>query len=200
MESLIAGIAEKKARLAALRALRPQGLTNFEASQDIELTYTSNAIEGNTLTAAETMLVVEQGITVAGKPLRDHLEAIDHYEAIRYVRDLARDDAPFAEMDVRNLHRLVMLRSKPEISGRYADQGRFVLTDEGRHSFPAPAEIPALMGDFAAWLATALKPTRSSAASARERRAPAPTPASTPASFSAYSTLASAERRSSTGR
>jgi Fic family protein len=55
-------------------------------------------------------------------------------------------------MDVRSLHRLVMLRSNPEIAGRYADQGRYVLTDAGRYSFPSPAEVPALMGDFARWL------------------------------------------------
>jgi Fic family protein len=57
---------------------------------DLELTYTSNAIEGNTLDAAETVLVIEQGITIGGKPLKDHIEAIDHHEAIAYVRDLAR--------------------------------------------------------------------------------------------------------------
>ena len=90
MDKLRTSIAEKKAALDRLRARSPGGLTNFEHSQDIELTYTSNAIEGNTLTAAETMLVIEQGITVGGKPLKDHLEAIDHYEAIRYVREIAR--------------------------------------------------------------------------------------------------------------
>jgi Fic family protein len=119
------------------------------------LTYTSNAIEGNTLTAVETTMIIEQGITVAGKPLKDHLEAIDLYEAIRYVRTLARQKTPLTEMDVRNLHRLVMLRSMPDIAGRYADQGRYVLTDHGRHSFPSPAVVPALMGDFAHWLGTA---------------------------------------------
>ena len=66
-----------------MRGLAPGGLHNFEHSQDLELTYTSNAIEGNTLTAVETTLVIEQGITVVGRPLRDHLEAIDHFEAIR---------------------------------------------------------------------------------------------------------------------
>jgi Fic family protein len=57
-------------------------------------------------------------------------------------------------MDLRSLHRLVMLRSDPAIAGRYADQGRFVLTDAGRLAFPSPAEIPALMGEFSQWLAT----------------------------------------------
>ena len=152
MESLREEIATKKAELDRMRRLRPHGLSNLEHSYDLELTYTSNAIEGNTLTAAETTIVIEQGITVAGKPLRDHLEAIDHYEAIRYVRELARRSETLTETDIRNLHRLVMLRSDPEIAGRYADQGRYVLIDSGRHSFPSPAEIPVLMGDFAAWL------------------------------------------------
>jgi Fic family protein len=124
MKKLLQDIAAKKAELDLLRPLAPGGLTNLEHSHDIELTYTSNAIEGNTLTAAETTLVIEQGITVAGKPLRDHLEAIDHYEAIRYVRELARRETPMTEMDVRGLHRLVVLRSHPEIAGSYADQGQ----------------------------------------------------------------------------
>jgi len=152
METLIAAIESKKAELDRLRLRAPGGTANFDHSQDLELTYTSNAIEGNTLTASETTMVIEQGITVAGKPLKDHLEAIDHFAAIRYVRDLARQATPLAEMDVRNLHRLVMLRSNPDIAGRYADQGRYVLTDSGRHSFPSPAELPSLMRDFAAWL------------------------------------------------
>jgi Fic family protein len=152
---VLASIAAKKAELDQLRLRAPGGTANFDHSQDLELTYTSNAIEGNTLTAVETVMVIEHGITVAGKPLRDHLEAIDHFEAIHHVRDLARQTGPITEMDVRSLHRLVVLRSKPEIAGRYADQGRYILTETGRHSFPSPAELPALMGDFAAWLAVA---------------------------------------------
>lgn len=156
MDPLLASIAERKAELDRLRAREPGGLRNFEHSQDLELTYTSNAIEGNTLTAIETTLVVEKGITVGGKPLRDHLEAIDHFAALGYVRALARQANPITEMNVRNLHRLVMLRSDPDIAGRYADQGRYVLADTGRHSFPSPSEVPALMGDFARWLSGAL--------------------------------------------
>jgi len=155
MDKLLAQIAEKKAELDRLRPLAPQGLTNLEHVHDLEITYTSNAIEGNTLTASETMLVIEQGITIGGKPLKDHMEAIDHYEAIRYVRDLARQGRPLIEMDLRTLHGLVVKRSDPDIAGRYADQGRFVLTESGRHAFPSPAEVPALMGDFAAWLSSA---------------------------------------------
>jgi Fic family protein len=168
MNKLIAEIAQKKAELDRLRPGRPGGLTNLEHAHDLELTYTSNAIEGNTLTAAETTLVIEQGITIAGKPLQDHLEAIDHFEAIRYVRDLARRTTPLSEMDIRALHKLVVLRSHPDIAGRYADQGRYVLTDAGRHAFPSPAEVPTLMGDFAAWLGQASHEPASAFAAHRE--------------------------------
>jgi Fic family protein len=101
-------VAEKKQRLDQLRP------------------YTSNAIEGNTLSAVETTLVIEQGVTIGGKPLKDHQEALDHYDAIRYVRELARAESPLTESHVR--------------------------TETGRFEFPSPAEIPALMGDFAKWL------------------------------------------------
>lgn len=155
MDNLLERVAVKKAELDRLRPVVCAGLANLEHAHDLELTYTSNAIEGNTLSAAETTLVIEQGITIGGKPLRDHLEAIDHYHAIGYVRTLARQEAPLTEADLRQLHHLVVQRSNPDIAGRYADQGRYVLTDSGRHSFPSPAEVPALMGDFAAWLAGA---------------------------------------------
>ncbi len=152
MDNLPEQIAAKQAELGRLRTRAPGGLSNLEHVHDLELTYTSNAIEGNTLTAAETTLVIERGITIGGKPLKDHLEAVDHYEAIRYVRALARQGTPLTERDVRNLHSLVVKRSNPDIAGGYADQGRYVLTDAGRHGFPSPAEVPALMGDFARWL------------------------------------------------
>jgi Fic family protein len=155
MDELRDAIASKKAELDRLRGRAPGLLANLEHAHDLELTYTSNAIEGNTLSAAETTLVIEQGITIGGKPLKDHLEALDHFEALRYLRDLARERTPLSEGDIRNLHRLVMQRSDPDIAGRYADQGRFVVTDSGRHAFPSPAEVPALMGDFARWLGAA---------------------------------------------
>jgi Fic family protein len=155
LETIIASIEEKKAQLDRLRPQAPHALNNLEHAQDLELTYTSNAIEGNTLTQIETNLVIEEGITVGGKKLKDHLEAIDHYDAIRYVREIAQHESPIKELDVRNLHALVVKRADPEIAGRYADSGRFVNTDTGRHHFPSPAEIPALMGDFSAWLGQA---------------------------------------------
>src|ERR1700690_4304242 len=158
MHELLAAIAAKKERLDRLRPISREALANLEHYYDIELTYTSNAIEGNTLSPVETTLVIEQGVTIGGKPLKDHLEALDHYDAIRYVRELAREKTPLTETDVRNLHRLVVQRSRPDLAGRYANLARYVRTETGRFEFPSPAEIPALMGDFAGSLLAA--PTR----------------------------------------
>lgn len=74
---------------------------------------------------------------------------------MRYVRELARESAPFTEGDLRNLHRLVMQRSRPDIAGQYADLARYVRTETGRYDFPSPIEIRALMGDFSNWLKSA---------------------------------------------
>jgi Fic family protein len=102
--TLLDAIAEKRDRLDRLRPLSPEALSKLEHYYDVEITYTSNAIEGNTLSPVETTLVIEQGVTIGGKPLKDHLEALDHYDAIRYVRELAREKTPLTEGDVRNLH------------------------------------------------------------------------------------------------
>jgi Fic family protein len=73
MEELLNSIAAKKERLDGLRPLNLEALAALDHYYDIEITYTSNAIEGNTLGPVETTLVIEKGITVAGKPLKDHL-------------------------------------------------------------------------------------------------------------------------------
>jgi Fic family protein len=104
MNEILKSIAEKKARLDSLRPLSAEALARLEHYYDIELTYTSNAIEGNTLSAVETTLVIEHGVTAGGKPLKDHLEALDHYDAIRYVRELARAGTRITEANIRNLY------------------------------------------------------------------------------------------------
>jgi Fic family protein len=120
-------IARKKERFDRLQPMSAEVLRNLEHYYDLEITYTSDAIEGNMLTAVETKLVVEEGITITGKPLKDHLEALDHYDSIRHVRELASEKRSLIENDLRNLHRLTMQRSRPDIGGRYAD--RYVRTE-----------------------------------------------------------------------
>ena len=93
MDAPIQAVTGKNTELDRLGLAAPHGLVNFKHVYDVELTYTSNAIEGNTLTRCETMMVIERGITIGEKPLRDHLEAIDHHKAILYVRSIARNAA-----------------------------------------------------------------------------------------------------------
>ena len=82
MDDLTTSIAAKEERLDKLRPMSSRALANLEHYYDLELTYTSNAIEGNSLSPVETTLVIEKGITIGGKPLKDHLEAVDHYAAM----------------------------------------------------------------------------------------------------------------------
>lgn len=146
-------ILRKKAVLDGLRPLAGESLAALARWYDVELTYTSNAIEGSTLTRSETAVVVEKGITIGGKPLRDHLEALDHMDALAFVRVLAASAEPLREGDVREIHRLVLARSDPDEAGRYSARQRRVLGSAVR--FPSPAEIPPLMADFADWLGKA---------------------------------------------
>jgi Fic family protein len=142
-----------KEELDRLRPLSPQTLAALAAWYDVELTYSSNAIEGNTLTRSETALVLEKGITIGGKPLKDHLEAIGHRDALHFVRTLAAAGEPVREVDIREIHRLVTARVDPEEAGRYSTHQRMFAGSP--LVLPMPAEIPALMGKFAAWLAAA---------------------------------------------
>jgi Fic family protein len=139
-----------KVELDHLRPLTPKSVESIERWLDVELTYTSNAIEGSTLTRAETAVLLEKGITVSGKPLKDHLDAVGHKEALDYVRLLAQKDETIREGDIRAIHKLVLGRSDPSAAGSYSTHQRMIAGSLVR--FPSPAEIPALMGDFAAWL------------------------------------------------
>src|SRR5271168_2823602 len=124
MESLLQSIAAGKARLDHLRPVSRDALTALQKSWDVDLTYTSNAIEGNTLTLRETAELIEHGITVGGKPLRDHLEAVDHYGAVLWMRELAGQAAAIDEGVVREMHRRIVARGQPEIGGIYSSLPR----------------------------------------------------------------------------
>ena len=81
-------LSTKKKQLDQYRPLRADGLSRLRNELAIEWTYNSNSIEGNTLTLAETRIVIEDGITVGGKSLREHFEVVNHKEAINRVEDL----------------------------------------------------------------------------------------------------------------
>ena len=152
-EDLIHRIRALKAELDALRPLGQATLAQLQKHYDVELTYTSNAIEGNTLTLRETAEVIEHGVTVGGKSLRDHLEALDHYDALQWMRALASGVGPIDEAVVCELHRRIVARSRPDIAGVYSDLPRRVAGSPP--IFPNPVKIPSLMAAFGSWLAQA---------------------------------------------
>ena len=104
----------------SLDANRPLTPAEVEAIRDVflvEHTYNSNAIEGNTLTLQETALVL-QGITIAQKPLKDHLEAVGYRDAFRYVEELATQGKDLSEFEIKNIHSLV-LSDRPDDKGKF---------------------------------------------------------------------------------
>lgn len=150
MDNLLDSIAAKKRLLDQLRPLRGDALGAVQKAFDVELTYTSNAIEGNTLTLRETAEVIEHGLTVGGKSLRDHLEAVDHYAAVQWMRELADRDTPIDPGTVRELHRRIVARSQPDIAGIYSSHPRRIAGS--RAVFPNPVKIPALMDALGRYL------------------------------------------------
>ena len=153
MDALRKRIIDGKAALDAMRPLSRDALTSLQKSYDVELTYTSNAIEGNTLTLRETAEVIEHGLTVGGKTLRDHLEAVDHYDALLWMRAQADGMQKVREATVSELHRRIVLRSRPEIAGLYSALPRRIAGSPV--VFPNAAKVPSLMADLGEWLATA---------------------------------------------
>lgn len=97
-----------KSKLDAHRPLAPDLVRNLRKDMVLRYTYHSNAIEGNTLTLMETKVVLEDGVTIGGKPLRDHLEAVNHADAITYLEALVQEDVPLDERILKELHQLVL--------------------------------------------------------------------------------------------
>jgi Fic family protein len=148
--SVIARIAARKAELDRLRPMSEAALRHLQKYYDVELTYTSNAIEGNTLTHRETAEVIEHGVTVGGKSLKDHLEAVDHYAAVQWMRQVAAQATPIGEDVVVELHRRIVARSDPTIAGVYSPHRRRIAGSPV--VFPNPLKVPDLMASFGAWL------------------------------------------------
>lgn len=145
-------IEKKKEALNKLRPLPVVAVRKLREQFELEMTYNSNAIEGNSLTLKETFLVISEGITIKGKPLKDHLEAKNHTEALAFVFDLIDKDKrhTFSEHLIRTLHRLVVLDTEKEWSGKYRTSN--VLIKGTDHKPPEAIQVPALMDDLIDWL------------------------------------------------
>jgi Fic family protein len=142
---------ELKAQFDHFRPLPPELVKNLNEWFRIELTYTSNAIEGNTLTRSETALVVEKGITVKGKSVVEHLEAINHAEALDFIIGLVdKSHEDITKRDILDIHSLILKKIDDSNAGKYRN---VVINVQGTtHSFPNPEKVPELMDGFFEWL------------------------------------------------
>lgn len=142
---------KKKQQLGNFADLPVDLRHNLEQWLKIELTYTSNALEGNTLSRAETALVVEKGITVEGKTLVEHLEATSHALAFEMVLDLAKNsNQPIDEHVILDIHRLILAKIDENNAGRYR---RVPVRIAGSTVImPNPVKVPDLMVEFTNWL------------------------------------------------
>src|SRR3989338_5644980 len=143
---------EKFSKLNKLRPLPKSAVQKLREKFQIEMTYNSNAIEGNSLTLKETFLVINEGITVKGKPLKDHLEAKDHHAALEYLYELVEHgkNQTFSETLVRTLHQLVTKDTEKEWAGRYRESN--VIIGGADHTPPDALEVPSQMKNLMDWL------------------------------------------------
>lgn len=141
-------IDRKKALLDTKRPLPKYTLMSLREKLLLEWTYHSNAIEGNTLTLHETKVVLE-GITIGGKTMREHLEVINHRDAITYVEEIVQSKEPLSEWQIKNLHRLILKGINDEYAGIYRDQQVFI--SGAKHKPPAPYQIKEEMEKLMNW-------------------------------------------------
>ncbi len=144
-ENRIKEIDELKTKIDKHRPLTKHALEQLKEYYRIGLTYASNAIEGNSLTETETKIVIEDGITIGGKPLKDHYEAMGHSEAFSFLYDLAKNKT-ITEADILKLHHLFYYRIDEKDAGKYRKVN--VLITGSTFKPPSYSEVSALMKKF----------------------------------------------------
>ncbi len=140
-----------KAKLDSYRPLSPEIAGNLYEDLIVRWTYNSNAIEGNTLTLKETKVALE-GITIGGKTMREHFEAINHREAILYVEDLIKQNEPLSQWQIKSLHQLILKNIDAEHAGAYRTMN--VLISGAAHRPPDYLLLAEEMERFINWYAT----------------------------------------------
>ncbi|HEY3366716.1 MAG TPA: Fic family protein [Symbiobacteriaceae bacterium] len=149
LEHLLSEIDKKKATLDRRRPLPPATVSTILEAVRLEWTYHSNALEGNTLTLRETQVVL-QGLTIGGgKTLREHLEVMNHVQAVDYLEDVVHRKEPLTEFVARQLHALILRGIDDEHAGKWRTVPVAITGSE--HVPPAPSEVPPLMHDLFTW-------------------------------------------------
>ena len=147
-------LTEKKQQLDQFRPLPDILVRNLEDWFRVELTYTSNAIEGNTLTRRETALVVEKGLTVGGRSLIEHLEATNHACALDWVQaQVNRKPSSLKQRDVLQIHNMILKGIDDTHAGFYRTVA--VRISGSMVVLPNPIKVPSLMTEFIKWIKTA---------------------------------------------
>lgn len=140
-----------KATLDQHRPLDPAIVRNLREDLIVRWTYHSNAIEGNTLTLQETKVALE-GITIGGKTLREHLEAVNHRDAILYLEELVQKNGPLTEWEIKSIHQLILKGIDDDNAGRYRTVNVRIAGAE--HLPPDQVVVPELMERFISWYQT----------------------------------------------
>ena len=145
-------IDDKLALLNSFRPLPTSAVQKLKEQFEMEMTYNSNAIEGNSLTLKETYLVINEGLTIKGKPLKDHLEAKSHKEALEYLYLLVEIDKnnTISERLIRSLNQIVMHDIDKEWAGKYRNSA--VIIGGADHRPPEALEVPRLMQNIIGWV------------------------------------------------
>lgn len=145
-------IDDKLRLLQSLRPLPPASVAKLREQFTIEMTYNSNAIEGNRLTLRETFLVIQEGLTIKGKSLKDHLEAKDHYEALNYLYDFIEKNkrSTISEVFVRSIQSLIVRETEKLEAGKYRS-GNVIITGSN-HTPPDSSEVPSMMANLIRWI------------------------------------------------
>jgi len=146
---LLQSIEGKKAELDRFRPFPPSIVNRLKEQFIVEWTYNSNAIEGNTLTLQETELVLNRGITIGNKSLREHFEAINHKNGIQYLEEFIEKKKAFDERFILNLHELILKNIDDSQAGKYRTTNVRILG--AVHIPPNPIKIPGLMQAFLQW-------------------------------------------------
>lgn len=148
MKDFLKKIDEKKELLDRKRPLPEYTVKSIRENLLIEWTYNSNAIEGNTLTLQETKVVLE-GITIGGKTLREHLEVINHKEAILFVEEIVQRRESISERKIKNIHKSVLKGIDDKYAGIYRNQN--VMISGAQHTPPDFMVVPDEMNALIAW-------------------------------------------------
>lgn len=131
-----------KDKLKSMRPLNQAELQRLREEFMINNTYNSNAIEGNTLTLRETALILQEGITIAEKPVKEHLEVIGHKDAFEYVMTLADTNTPLTEKVIKDIHSLVLMN---DVKNRGVYRSLPVTILGAAHTPPQPYPVPVQM-------------------------------------------------------